>query len=55
MQPTLAVIDIDIRAGQDEIAREGLLEHLSNSHDQCITPLGSGCAKRHRPACGVPG
>jgi DNA-binding Lrp family transcriptional regulator len=39
MQPTLAVIDIDIHAGQDEIAREGLLEHLSNSHDQCITPL----------------
>ena len=39
MQPTLAVIDIDIHAGQDEIAREGLLENLSNSHDQCITPL----------------
>lgn len=39
MQPTLAVIDIDIHAGQDEIAREGLLEHLMDSHDQCITPL----------------
>ena len=39
MQPTLAVIDIDIHAGQDEIAREGLLEHLSDSRDQCITPL----------------
>ena len=39
MQPTLAVIDIDIHAGQDEIAREGLLEHLEIPHDQCITPL----------------
>ena len=39
MQPTLAVIDIEIHAGQDEIAREGLLENLSRSDEQCITPL----------------
>ncbi|MGC8780807.1 MAG: hypothetical protein ACP5UQ_08090 [Anaerolineae bacterium] len=39
MQPTLAVIDIDIYAGQDEQAREGLLENLAKVADQCITPL----------------
>ena len=39
MQPTLAVIDIDIYAGQDEIAREGLLDNLTRAKDQCITPL----------------
>jgi DNA-binding Lrp family transcriptional regulator len=39
MQPTLSVIDIDINAGQDEIAREGLLENLASSPEQCITPL----------------
>lgn len=39
MQPTLAVIDIEIHAGQDEIAREGLLENLARSDEQCITPL----------------
>lgn len=39
MQPTLAVIDIDIYAGQDEHVREGLLENLAHTHDQCITPL----------------
>ncbi|MDQ1300409.1 MAG: hypothetical protein QG637_326 [Chloroflexota bacterium] len=39
MQPTLTVIDIDIYAGQDEQAREGLLENLMNSTDQCVTPL----------------
>ena len=39
MRPTLAVIDIDIYAGQDEIAREGLLENLSKSSEDCITPL----------------
>jgi hypothetical protein len=39
MQPTLAVIDIDIYAGQDEQAREGLLENLATSRDRCITPL----------------
>jgi DNA-binding Lrp family transcriptional regulator len=39
MQPTLAVIDIDIYAGQDELAREGLLENLGRTNDRCITPL----------------
>lgn len=39
MQPTLTVIDIDIYAGQDEQAREGLLENLTNATDQCVTPL----------------
>ncbi len=39
MQPTLAVIDIDIYAGQDEQAREGLLENLAKVADQCITLL----------------
>jgi DNA-binding Lrp family transcriptional regulator len=39
MKMTLAVIDIDVYAGQDEMAREGLLENLSRPHDRCITPL----------------
>ena len=39
MEPTLAVIDIDIFAGQDEAVREGLLENLANSETECITPL----------------
>ncbi len=39
MQPTLSVIDIDIYAGQDELAREGLLENLTRANDRCITPL----------------
>lgn len=39
MQPTLSVIDIDIYAGQDEHAREGLLENLTRANNQCITPL----------------
>jgi DNA-binding Lrp family transcriptional regulator len=39
MLPTLAVIDIDIFSGQDELAREGLLENLARSNDRCITPL----------------
>jgi hypothetical protein len=39
MQPTLAVIDIDIHAGQDEVAREKLLENLTRFKEACITPL----------------
>lgn len=39
MQPTLGVIDIDIYAGQDEQAREGLLENLNKLADRCVTPL----------------
>lgn len=38
-KPTLGVIDIEIYAGQDELAREGLLESLANYHNPCITPL----------------
>jgi len=39
MQPTLAVIDIDIFSGQDELAREGLLENLKCCTGKFITPL----------------
>ncbi len=39
MQPTLAVIDIDVFAGQDELARESLLEHLRGFREPYITPL----------------
>jgi len=39
MRPTLAVIDIDIHAGQDEDAREKLLENLTRFKEACITPL----------------
>jgi DNA-binding Lrp family transcriptional regulator len=33
------VIDIDIHAGQDEVAREKLLENLTRFKEACITPL----------------
>lgn len=39
MQPTLAVIDIDIFSGQDELAREGLLENLGRFDRHGVTPL----------------
>jgi len=39
MQPTLAVIDIDIFSGQDELAREQLLENLTQRDGQFVTPL----------------
>jgi DNA-binding Lrp family transcriptional regulator len=39
MQPVLAVIDIDIEGGQDELAREGLLEHLAAHEGRDIAPL----------------
>ena len=39
MQPTLAIIDIDIRSGQDELAREGLLQNLTECTQQHVTPL----------------
>jgi hypothetical protein len=39
MEPTLAVIDVDISSGQDEIAREGLLENLRRFKDDCLKVL----------------
>lgn len=39
MEPTLAVIDIDIISGQDELAREGLLANLRHYADPCMTVL----------------
>jgi hypothetical protein len=39
MEPTLAVIDIDIISGQDELAREGLLANLKHHQDPCLTVL----------------
>ncbi len=39
MKPTLAIIDIDIFSGQDELAREGLLENLRQFHQPCLTVL----------------
>jgi DNA-binding Lrp family transcriptional regulator len=39
MEPTLAVIDIDIISGQDELAREGLLMNLKQHRDPCLTVL----------------
>jgi DNA-binding Lrp family transcriptional regulator len=39
MQPTLAVIDIDIFAGHDELARERLLENLACCTGKAVTPL----------------
>lgn len=39
MKPTLAVIHVDIAAGQDELARERLLESLRNYCNPCLTVL----------------
>ncbi len=39
MKPTLAIIDIDIASGQDELARERLLENLARCTKQFISPL----------------
>ncbi len=36
---TIAIIDANIRSGQDEIAREDVLERLLNYEGTCVTPL----------------
>lgn len=36
---TIAIIDANIRSGQDEIAREDVLERLQNYKGPCVTPL----------------
>ncbi|HEY51973.1 MAG TPA: hypothetical protein G4N94_00770 [Caldilineae bacterium] len=36
---TIAIIDANIRSGQDEIAREEVLERLQNYDGPCVTPL----------------
>lgn len=38
-ESTLAIIDANIRSGQDELAREDLLNRLRNYQEPCITPL----------------
>jgi hypothetical protein len=39
MRPTLAVIHVDITAGEDELARERLLESLEAHQDPCLAVL----------------
>jgi hypothetical protein len=39
MQPTLAIIDVDIQSGQDEAAREALLTNLRGHCKACVQPL----------------
>ncbi len=39
MKPTLAIIDIDIISGQDELAREALLENLNGDWGPFVTVL----------------
>jgi hypothetical protein len=39
MRPTLAVIHVDIAAGEDELARERLLESLEAHHNPCLSVL----------------
>ncbi len=39
MKPTLAIIDVDIFSGQDELVREALLENLRRFRDPCLTVL----------------
>ncbi len=39
MQPTLAIIDIDIESGQDEAAREALLNNLRGYSEDLVKPL----------------
>ena len=36
---TIAIIDANIRSGQDEIAREDVMERLQNYEGPCVTPL----------------
>lgn len=36
---TIAIIDTNIRSGQDELAREDLLRRLHNHNGSCVTPL----------------
>lgn len=36
---TIAIIDVDIRSGQDELARENVLEQLRTFNGPCVTPL----------------
>ncbi len=38
-ESTLAIIDANIRSGQDELAREDLLARLRNYNEPCVTPL----------------
>ena len=41
MQPTLAIIDVDIQSGQDEAAREALLTNLHGLlRSLCPAPVG---------------
>lgn len=39
MRPTLAVIHVDIAAGEDELTRERLFESLAAHHNPCLTVL----------------
>ena len=39
MKPTLAVIHVDIAAGEDELARERLIENLQAHRNDCLTVL----------------
>jgi hypothetical protein len=39
MKPTLAVIHVDIAAGEDELARERLVENLQAHKNPCLTVL----------------
>ena len=36
---TIAIIDANIRSGQDELAREDVLARLQNYNEPCVTPL----------------
>jgi hypothetical protein len=36
---TIAIIDVDIRSGQDEVAREAVLARLQAFEGDCVTPL----------------
>ena len=38
-QPILAIIDVDITSGKDEVAREQMLYNLRNYRGNGVTPL----------------
>ncbi|RME84812.1 MAG: hypothetical protein D6775_04485 [Caldilineae bacterium] len=38
-EPTLAIIDANIRSGQDELAREDVLARLGEYQEPCVRPL----------------
>ena len=46
-QPILAIIDVDITSGKDEVAREQMLYNLRNYRGNGVTPLWTNLSLIH--------